>query len=103
MRIASAAGGDSVEVLPANSVLPVRVELAASLPVGQTKGFVQLLAGAVELADAATPLGELAFQVADEEALRLVLAVSAEGEISLEVVQGATQVIVANLTVPAAV
>lgn len=81
----------------------MRVELAASLPAGQTKGFVQLLAGAVELADAATLLGELVFQVADEEALRLVLAVSTEGEISLEVVEGSTQVVLANLTVPPAV
>uniref|UniRef100_A0A7S3M9Z2 Heat shock protein 70 n=1 Tax=Spumella elongata TaxID=89044 RepID=A0A7S3M9Z2_9STRA len=102
LRIASAAGADSVEVLPVNTVLPVRVELNAALPAGQTKGFVQLLATAVELADAATPLGDLVFEHAAEGELRLVLAVSELGEISLEVVQSADQTVLANLTVPAA-
>lgn len=108
LRIASAAAGDSIEVLPVHTVLPVRVELNATLPAGQTKGFVQLLAGAVELADAATPLGELVFEqaAAAEGELRLVLAVSEAGEISLDVVQQAAapateQTVLANLTVPA--
>ncbi len=101
LRIANAAGADSVEVLPVNTVLPVRVELNAALPAGQTKGFVQLLASAVELADAATHLGDLVFEHAGEGELRLVVAVSELGEISLEVVHGADQAVLANLTVPA--
>jgi len=101
LRIASAAGADSVEVLSVNTVLPVRVELNAALPAGQTKGFVQLLASAVELADAATHLGDLVFEHAAEGELRLVVAVSELGEISLEVVHGADQTVLANLTVPA--
>lgn len=89
-------------MLPINTVLPVRLELNAALPAGQTKGFVQLLASAAELADAATPLGELVFESAAEGELRLVLAVSEAGEISLEVVHGADKTVLANLTVPAA-
>ena len=101
----STQGGDSCEVLPAESVLPVSVKLPASLPAGQAKGYLQLLAGAVEAADAATALGEVVFELAErgagDEALTVTLSVSEEGEISIEVTQVSTQLVVASLTVPA--
>jgi hypothetical protein len=107
LRLAASAGADSHEILPANSVLPVRLQLAASLPANQAKGYLQLYAAAAEACDAATHLGELVFELAErsnaagDEHLTIVVAVSEEGEITVEVAQTATSLVVATLTVPA--
>ena len=97
------------EVLPVNCVLPVSVVLSASVPTGQSKGFLQLLAGATEAADAATLLGEVVFQLescaaaTEPAALSIALAVTDEGAITVEVTNVATQIIVGSISIPAAV
>ena len=94
------------EVLAVNSVLPVHLTLPASVPEGQTRGFLQLLAGAAAVTDAATPIGEVVFQLENAEGanaqLSLALNVSQEGEVTAEVTQIATGLIVGSITVPAA-
>lgn len=105
LRLAATSGGESVEVLPAQCVLPAHVQLPATLPAGQAKGYLQLLAGAETAADAAIPLGELVFELAErgegDEALRMEVLVSEQGEIAVEVTQLSTGIVVATLTVPA--
>lgn len=106
VRLSADSQSEGVEVLPRDCVLPARLQLQATLPAGQTKGYARLLAGPESASDAATALGELVFELAErgegEEALRLEVAVSEQGEISLEVTQISTGLVVGTLTVPAA-
>jgi hypothetical protein len=105
LRLATSAGGDSVELLPKQCILPTHLQVPGVLPAGQAKGYLQLLAGPESEADAATPLGEAVFELTErgegDEAMRLEVLVSEQGEISLEVTQVSTGLVVASLTIPA--
>jgi heat shock protein 1/8 len=100
--LSSGAEGEGSEILATNTVLPATIEIPAVLPAGQQKGYIKLLAGAVEAADSATVLGEVVFEVeGDDSAVVIAVSVSVEGEITVEVTQTATKVIVGSLTVAA--
>jgi hypothetical protein len=91
-------------VLPQNAALPTQVTVPATLPAGQPKGFVRVLAGSVEAADAHTALGEVAFEVEGGEgdiAATIVVAVAESGAINVQVVQTSTKLIVGTLDIPA--
>lgn len=93
--------------MPIHSVLPLRVEVKASLPAGQNKGYMQIIASPSEPVDAVTILGELVFELVErsntdgDEALVVSLAISEEGEVTVEATQTSTKLVLASLTIPA--
>ena len=102
----SALDNVGTEILAENSVLPVSIKLAAIVPEGQAKGYLQLLVGAAGVTDAATPIGEVVFQLEHSDGanaqLSIGVSVSAEGEITAEVTQVSTSLMVGSVVIPAA-
>jgi len=93
-----------VQVLPLNTVLPVKIEFPAELPVGQLSGYIKLLVGGTALADPLVPMGELSFSLealTENNAVSISISVSTEGEIQVEVSIVATTVVVGQLLIPA--
>lgn len=92
-------GSPAVAILPVDSVLPVTLRLPFSLAAGQVQGYLQIL-------EAETKLGEVVFSAAPiaaegpeaEAALSVVVSVSLEGEVKLDVMQGATAL--AGIVIP---
>ncbi len=94
-----------------NTMLPVSVQIPAT--VSGDSGFLRVLVGgAVPSVDTVTAVGEVVFSldrsVVSEEPLDLSavvvsLSVSVSGEITVQVTQTASQIVIGSLTVPAAV
>jgi molecular chaperone DnaK (HSP70) len=98
LKLSSGDDSAAATIAPANTVLPARIVLPAS--VSQPQGYLKLLGDA-------TPLGEVVFPAegASAEApaqVEIVLAVSAEGAITLSVVQKAdADVVLGSVDIPA--
>ncbi len=97
----SAKGSAPLKLIAANTVLPARVELTAT--VAESSGFLQILAEAVEPSDPAAVLGEVVFGLAEGGAtVTVVVSVDESSEISVEVAQtvGEERNVLASLVIP---
>lgn len=95
ISLADAKGATPTLVLLPNALLPAVVHLPATLTEGSEQGFFQVLVGK-------TPVAEIAFKGEAEGGSDYIieLTVSSSMEINIEVMQKATKIIVASLTVP---
>lgn len=97
---ASTSGADPSIILPANQVLPALVNLPANLPDSTNKGYFKVLVGSKD--SKITAIGEAVFEgdAAAGKDFTITLAVSTEKEITIEITQIATKIIVSSLTIP---
>ena len=99
----STKNNDPVEVIAVGTVIPTKVSLHATLPEGQTSGYIKLLLGPSNPADPITAVGEVVFNIDSnfkDSPVTIYVSISAVGEIDVEIKQDATQLIVGNLVIP---
>lgn len=92
-----------MQVLPPNTVLPVKIEFPAELPAGQLSGYIKLLVEGAASADPRVPVGELSFTLdasAESNAVSISIIVSTEGEIQVDVFIAATKAVIGQLKIP---
>lgn len=92
-----------MQVLPTNTVLPVKIEFPAELPPGQLSGYIKLLVEGAASADPRVPVGELSFTLdasAESNAVSISIIVSTEGEIQVDVFIVATKAVIGQLKIP---
>lgn len=108
---ANASGDGAQLVLPTMTVLPVQLRIPAALPIrsggGSAEGYFAVLVGGANAADAGLKVAEMSVTAtevvasADQtEAVEVVLSVSVAGEISVEVIQLTTKLILGSFVVP---
>ncbi len=107
LLVSSTSSDTAVEIIPARSVLPIKVELPMQL--GSEAGFLQLSLGPVVAADPALVLGELIVAAPKSEndsnspvELVLVLQVDATGGVCAEMQVAASKEVIATLQVASA-
>lgn len=110
---ASAEGSEAMLIAPAKTVLPLKLQLPASVEAGAAAGYLRLWIGGAAAADAPTAVGEVAFALeqgaeaggsagaSDANKVVVTVTVSAEAEIQIEVAQPAADKVVGSLTIPA--
>jgi heat shock protein 1/8 len=97
---ASTTGANASVILPLSQVLPALVIIPATLPESSSKGYMKVLAASKD--NKMTAIGEIVFEgdAAAGKEFTINLAVSAEKEITIEITQTATKLIVSTLTIP---
>lgn len=100
---ANAEGSEKVEIIPANSILPARAEVAVALPAAEASLFL-LMSGAHVAADPVVQLGELVVKLGEgvsheQVNLTLVVTVSSEEGLKAEVVNNADKQVISSLVV----